>query len=129
MKTKKQTVIREYLQALNKVLVCKRTVKKAVLDEIKVQIGEVEQRVPVLTQEILYKEIGLPEEVARGFESREDIDVIRAKAKKYERNRITCCLVAFAAAVVILFATVLIISQDDYYSDTHVNSSIGEITS
>ena len=129
MKTKNQTVIREYLQALNKVLVCKRTVKKAILDEIKMQIGEVEQRFPTLTKEDLYREIGLPEEVARGFESREDMGVIREKAKKYERNRIICCAVAFVATVAIVFTAVLITSQDDYRSDTHVNSNIEEITS
>ena len=129
MKTKKQTVIREYLQALNKVLVCKRAVKKAILDEIKMQIGEVEQRFPTLTQEDLYREIGLPEEVARGFESREDMEGIRAKAKKYERNRLLCGVIAIMAAVSIVFAAVLITSQDDYYSDTHVNTSIEEFTS
>ena len=128
MKTKKQTVIREYLQALNKVLVCKRAVKKAILDEIKMQIGEVEQRFPTLTQEDLYREIGLPEEVARGFESREDMEGIRAKAKKYERNRLLCGVIAIMAAVSIVFAAVLITSQDDYYSDTHVNTSIEEFT-
>ena len=129
MKTKKQTVIREYLQSLNNVLVCKRAVKKAILDEIKMQIGEVEQRFPTLTQEDLYREIGLPDEVARGFESREDMGVIREKAKKYERNRLLCGVIAIMAAVSIVFAAVLITSQDDYYSDTHVNTSIEEFTS
>ena len=129
MKTQNQTVICEYLQALNKVLVCKRTVKKAILDEIKVQIGEVEQRFPTLTQEDLYREIGLPEEVARGFESREDMRVIREKAKKYESNRIICCAIAFVAVVAIAFTAILITSQDDYRSDTHVNSNIEEFTS
>ena len=128
MKAQNQTGIREYLQALNKALVCKRAVKKAILDEIKMQIGEVEQRFPTLTQEDLYREIGLPEEVARGFESREDMEGIRAKAKKYERNRLLCGVIAIMAAVSIVFAAVLITSQDDYYSDTHVNTSIEEFT-
>ena len=129
MKTKNQTVIREYLQALNKVLICKRAVKRAILDEIRMQIGEVEQRFPTLTQEDLYREIGLPEEVARGFESREDMEGIRVKAKRYERNRIICCIVVFMAVVAIAFTAILITSQDDYRSDTHVNSDIEEITS
>ena len=129
MKTKKQTVIREYLQALNKVLICKRAVKRAILDEIRMQISELEQRFPTLTREDLYREIGLPEEVVRGFESREDMGVIREKAKKYERNRIICCAIAFVAVVAIAFTAVLITSQDDYRSDTHVNSNIEEFTS
>ncbi len=129
MKTQNQTVICEYLQALNKVLVCKRAVKKAILDEIRMQIGEVEQRISTLTQEDLYREIGLPEEVARGFESREDMRGTREKAKKYERNRIICCAIAFVAVIAIVLAAVLITSQDDYRSDTHVNSNIEEITS
>lgn len=129
MKTQNQTVICEYLQALNKVLVCKRAVRKAILDETRMQINEVEQRFPVLTWEDLYREIGLPEEVARGFESRKDMEMIRAKAKKYERNRIVCCVIAFVALVVVVFATVLITSQDDYRSDTRVNSEMEEITS
>ena len=129
MKTKKQTVIREYLQALNKVLICKRAVKRAILDEIRMQISELEQRFPTLTREDLYREIGLPEEVVRGFESREDMGVIREKAKKYERNRIICCAIAFVATVSRVFTAVLITSQDDYRSDTHVNSNIEEITS
>ena len=129
MKTKNQTVIREYLKALNKVLICKRAVKRAILDEIRMQIGEVEQRFPTLTKEDLYREIGLPEEVARGFESREDMGVIREKAKKYESNRIICGAIAFVAVVAIAFTAILITSQDDYRSDTHVNSNIEEITS
>ncbi len=129
MKTQNQKVICEYLQAMNKILVCKRTVKKAILDEIRMQIGEVEQRFPTLTREDLYREIGLPEEVAQGFESRENMGVIREKAKKYERNRIICCVIAIMAAVTIVLAAVLITSQDDYRSDTHVNSNIEEITS
>ena len=129
MKTKNQTVIREYLQALNKVLICKRAVKRAILDEIRMQISELEQRFPTLTREDLYREIGLPEEVVRGFESREDMGVIREKAKKYERNRIICCAIAFVAVVAIAFTAVLITSQDDYRSDTHVNSNIEEFTS
>ena len=128
MKTKKQTVIREYLQALNKVLICKRAVKRAILDEIKIQISELEQRLPTLTPEDLFREIGSPEEIARGFESREDMEGIRAKAKKYERNRLLCGVIAIMAAVSIVFAAVLITSQDDYYSDTHVNTSIEEFT-
>lgn len=129
MKTKNQTVIREYLQALNKVLICKRAVKRAILDEIRMQIGEVEQRFPTLTQEDLYREIGLPEEVTRSFESREDMGAIREKAKKYESNRIICCAIAFVAVVAIAFTAILITSQDDYRSETYVNSDIEEITS
>ena len=129
MKAQNQTGIREYLQALNKALVCKRAVKRAILDEIKIQISELEQRLPTLTSEDLFREIGSPEEIARGFESREDMEGIRAKAKKYERNRLLCGVIAIMAAVSIVFAAVLITSQDDYYSDTHVNSNIEEFTS
>ena len=128
MKAQNQTGIREYLQALNKALVCKRAVKKAILDEIKIQISELEQRLPALTPEDLFREIGSPEEIVRGFESREDMEGIRAKAKKYERNRLLCGVIAIMAAVSIVFAAVLITSQDDYYSDTHVNTSIEEFT-
>lgn len=129
MMIQNKTVISEYLKALNKVLVCKGAVKKAILEEIGIQIGEVEQRFPTLTREDLYREIGFPEEVARGFENREDMEGVRVKAKKYERNRIICCIIAIIAVVAIIFAAVLITSQDDYRSDTHVNSDIEEITS
>ena len=101
--------VKAYLKELRRVLLCSAAMKKVVLEEIRQKIDEI----PSPTRAILYQEIGDPKEIARGFETREDDEVIREKAARYSRIRKICILVAILATVAILISTLAIIVIHD----------------
>lgn len=129
MKNKSHRIIRAYLKEIEKTVTCSGDMKKAVLHEISEQALEIASQNPELTVQVLYREIGSPQEIAQGFESRADMEKILKNAAKYKRIKCICavsCIIALLAASI---TAVVIFSDDDYSSTTHVNSRIEEVTS
>ena len=56
----------------------------------------------------LYKEIGSPDEIAKGFEGEPEIGYLKKNARKLNRTRIIC-LVLIVLVVLSAFATAVII--------------------
>lgn len=133
MKTKitkiNNRIVRNYIREISKELTCSKDIKKALLHEIELQALDLESSRPVLTIDDLYNEIGSPQEIAQGFESRTDIEKIKKIAAKYKITKYICLTSCLIVIIVATVAAVVIISSDDYSSNTHVNSNIEEVTS
>ena len=111
-------IITSYIKQLKATLICTSTIKKAFINEVKTQISELENQIQVLSTEDLHRAIGTPNDIARGFENREDIERLKNKAKKYTRTRILS-LICFVLALIAITVTVIVIkSNDSYYTKT-----------
>ncbi len=115
MKRENRKVVKSYIKQLKSALVCSSSMKKAFISEVKRMVEELEMDHQVLTMEDLHREIGTPDEIARSFESREDIDKLKAKAKKYLRNKIVCWICVVLAIVAVTVSVVVIISNCDHH--------------
>ncbi len=129
MKTKRNKAVHGYIREINKSLTCSKDMKKALLHEIEQQVLELEDRIQVPTIDDLYNEIGSPQEIAQGFESKTDIEAIKKKSTKYRKAKTICLISSILAIIVTVIAIVAVCSNDDYYSNTQVNSAIEEVTS
>lgn len=115
MKSKNnKQVVQAYAKELRQVLLCSSDMKRAFISEIKVQIADLEEQHGDLTLDLLYREIGTPDEISKGFESREDIAEIKKKAKRYKIAKILCWICAFLAVISIITAVVVICNNDDF---------------
>ena len=128
MKTNRNNkrIIDSYLKQLKASLLCSASMKKAFINEVKQQITELENQMPVLTMEDLHRKIGSPEEIARGFESREDIEKLKIKARKYTRTKIICCITLVLAIVAIAVSVIFIKSNDNFYEKIYDDSYVKE---
>ncbi|MBQ9780052.1 MAG: hypothetical protein IJW00_03810 [Clostridia bacterium] len=129
MKKQNNKIVNEYIKEISKALTCSKDMKTALLHELEQQARELESKVQSLTADDLYNEIGSPQEIALGFESRADIEAIKKNATKYRKAKIICLISSILAVIAVVIAIVIICSNDDYYSDTQVNSTIEEVTS
>lgn len=120
-------IINLYLKQLKSALMCSLSMKKALISEIKHQIVELENQIQVLSTEDLHREIGSPDEIAKGFESREDIEKIKKKAKKYTGIKIICWISLILAIIAVTVSIIVIRSNKDYRSETKMNTYIKEI--
>ena len=120
-------IIALYLRQLRAALVCPNSIKKAFLIEIRRQIAELESQNPVLSMEDLHREIGSPDEIARSFENREDLDRLKAKAKKYTLIKIICGVCLAIALIAVAVTVIVVQSNDDYYAKTEEKSYVKEI--
>ena len=111
-------IIALYLRQLRAALICPNSIKKAFLIEIRRQIAELESQNPVLSMEDLHREIGSPDEIARSFENREDLDRLKAKAKKYTLIKIICGVCLAIALIAVAVTVIVVQSNDDYYAKT-----------
>ncbi len=128
MKTRENNkkIISLYLKQLNASLICSTNMKKAFICEIKHQIAELENQVQVFTMEDLHREIGSPDEIARSFESRDDIEKLKEKAKKYKKAKIICWVSLILAIVAITVSIVVVHSNKKYHSEINMNTYIKE---
>lgn len=92
------------------------------INEIKHKIAELENQIQVLSMEDLHSEIGHPDEIARGFECREDIDKLKEKAKKYFKIKIISWICLIVAMIAIAVSVIIIKSNKTYYSETKSQS-------
>ncbi len=122
-----QKIINLYLKQLKATLMCSSSMKMAFISEVKHQIAELEDQFQVLTVEDLHREIGSPDEIARGFESRNDIENLKKKARKYTRTKIICWISLILAIAAIIISIVYIKSNKKYHSETKINTYIEEI--
>lgn len=129
MKNKNHRIIRAYVKEIKKTITCSGDIKKAVLHEIAEEALEMASQNPELTAQDLYREIGSPQEIAQGFESRADMEKIMKSAAKYKRIKYICVASCIVAALAASITVSVILSDDDYSSTTHVNSHIEEVTS
>lgn len=120
-------IIALYIRQLRAALVCPNSIKKAFLIEIRRQIAELESQNPVLSMEDLHREIGSPDEIARSFENREDLDRLKAKAKKYTLIKIICGVCLAIALIAVAVTVIVVQSNDDYYAKTEEKSYVKEI--
>lgn len=121
-----QKIINLYLKQLKTTLMCSSSMKKAFISEIKHQITELENQFQVLTLEDLHTVIGSPDEIARGFESRNDIENLKKKAKKYTRTKIICWVSLILAIVAVTVSIVVVQSNKKYHSEINMNTYIKE---
>lgn len=119
-------VITLYLKQLKTTLMCSASMKKVILSDVKHQISELEDQLQVLEEEDLHREIGNPDEIARGFESRDDIENLKKKAKKYFRTKIICWVSLILAIVAITVSIVVVHSNKKYHSEINMNTYIKE---
>lgn len=117
-------IINLYLKEIKDKLLCPNNVKKAFLKEIRQNIADAE--IDIVSIEDLYREIGSPEEIARSFESRDDIEQIKAKAKKYTKIKIICAVCLALAIVAVIVCSIVISSVDTYYAEFSINENVGE---
>ena len=129
MKTHKNNkkIISLYLKQLKSTLVCSASMKKALINEIKHKIAELENQIPALSVEDLHTEIGSPDEIAKGFESRDDIEALKKKANGYTRIKIICVICTILALILIVTSIIIIHENDTYHSETDSKSSINLI--
>ena len=128
MKTNRNNkkIIDSYLKQLKTSLLCSTSMKKAFISEVKQQIAELENQIQVLAMEDLHREIGSPCEIAKGFESREDIEKFKEKAKKYTRTKVICWITLVLAIVAIAVAVIFIKSNDNFYAEIYEDSYVKE---
>lgn len=119
-------VITLYLKQLKTTLMCSASMKKVILSDVKHQISELEDQLQVLEEKDLHREIGSPDEIARGFESRDDIENLKKKAKKYSRTKIICWVSLILAIVAITVSIVVVHSNKKYHSEINMNTYIKE---
>ncbi len=119
MRQENKAIVKLYIKQVSTALACSCSMKKAFISEIKEQIEELETQHQALTMEILHTEIGSPEEIARGFDSKEDLDRIKAKARKYTRIKIICAICLALALVAVTVTVIVIRSNDNYYTSTY----------
>lgn len=129
MKIKNRKIVQGYVKELRKTLTCSNHVKKAILHEIELQVLELENRLQVLTIDDLYNEIGSPQEIAQGFDSKTDIEKIRKNAAKYRKAKIFCLICAILVLIAVVIAFAIVSANDDYHSSIQSNSTIEEVTS
>ena len=101
--------------------------KKAFICEIKHQIAELENQVQVFTMEDLHREIGSPDEIARSFESRDDIEKLKEKAKKYKKTKIICWIALGLTILAITVSIIVVRSNKNYHSEINSNTYIKEL--
>lgn len=116
-----------YVKQLKKTLLCSASMKKAFIKEIKDQIAELKDQIQDLSMEDLQREIGKPDEIARGFESRDNIEDLKKRAKKYSKAKtislVFLVLTIFAIAILII----IVKSNKEYHSKTTISTTIEEI--
>ena len=129
-KTRNHNRITEsYVRSVRQSLDCPKDLRKALISEIEQQITELENKTPELTVDDLYREIGTPEEIAQGFEDRDDIDRIRKKAAKYKRSRIiawVCAILAVVSIVTSTIAIVIICENDGFHEKIIIKDGFKE---
>ena len=103
-------------------------IKDEVLD-LKVTDKYDENQIQVLTAEDLRREIGSPDEIARGFESRADLETLREKARKYKKTRMICWIALALTAAAIAAAIIVVKSNENYHSEIKSDSHIEEVES
>lgn len=97
--------------------------KKAILNDVNERIAELEKQHPLLTPDDLYKEIGTPDEIAQGFEGRLEIGNIKKNARKLPRGKLLCLVFLILMILSIIIATIIVKSNESYYSETIYNTS------
>lgn len=90
---------------------------------MKQEISSLEDRLTTLTLEDLYRELGDPSIISQGFDTRDDIEVLKRKARKYTRTRIICYLCAIVAVLAIAFSVVIMRENDSYHNKISTDST------
>ena len=101
--------------------------KKAFIKEIKDQIAELKDQIQDLTMEDLQREIGKPDEIARGFESRENIEDLKKRAKKYSKAKTISLVFLVLTIFAIAISIIIVKSNKEYHSKTTISTTIKEI--
>lgn len=125
---KHNRIVEDYLRNVNQSLDCAKDMKKALISEIEQQVTDLEEKIQDITLDDLYREIGTPEEIAQGFEDREDIDRIRKKAAKYKKIKWICLICSILAMITIVISIAVMCSSESFHSSTQVNSTVEEET-
>lgn len=119
MKTSRnnKNVVNSYLRHIKTALLCPSSMKKAILNDVNERIAELEKQHPLLTPDDLYKEIGTPDEIAQGFESRLEIGNIKKNARKLTRTKILCWILIILMVLTIIITAIIIKSNETYHPE------------
>lgn len=116
-----------YVKQLKKALLCSASMKKAFIIEIKDQIAELKDQIQDLSMEDLQREIGKPDEIARGFESRDNIEDLKKRAKKYSKAKTISLVFLVLTIFAIAISIIIVKSNKEYHSKTTISTTIKEI--
>ena len=107
-------IVKSYLKEVKSALFCSPSMKQAFLSTVRQRIEELFPDSSTLSMESLRREIGTPEEIASGLESRPDIEQLKEIAKRYKRVKILC-ITFFALVVLCISAFIAVIIWDQGY--------------
>lgn len=116
-----------YVKQLKKALLCSASMKKAFIKEIKDQIAELKDQIQDLSMEDLQRKIGKPDEIARGFESRDNIEDLKKRAKKYSKAKTISLVFLVLTIFAIAISIIIVKSNKEYHSKTTISTTIKEI--
>lgn len=108
-------IVKSYLKEIKSALICSAGMKQAVLSTARQRIADLFPDTSTLSMEELCREIGTPEEIALGLESRSDIEQLKKKAKRYKIAKITCTCLLFVAIFIAVFLSFVIVSNNEYH--------------
>lgn len=119
MKTSRnnKNVVNSYLKHLKTALLCPSGMKKNILNDVKDRVVELEKQYPILTTDDLYKEIGTPDEIAKGFESTLEIGNIKKSARKLHRIKLLCWILFILMVLAIIITVIIIKSNETYHPE------------
>ncbi len=115
MKNSENKVLKQYLKEVDDALVCKKSIKRFYMKEIKQILDSYLEEKHDFTVEDLYRELGKPEKFANELTERDEYLALLKQAKW--KNRLLICIgVSFIA----LFAAsvIFIIEMMDIYGGT-----------
>ena len=107
MKTSRnnKNVVNSYLKHLKTALLCPSGMKKNILNDVKDRVVELD------------KEIGTPDEIAKGFESTLEIGNIKKSARKLHRIKLLCWILFILMVLAIIITVIIIKSNETYHPE------------
>lgn len=119
MKNSNRT-IKEFQKLIYAKMPCDNNLKHVFWKEFQLRLKEFAEETEDLTVETLVEEFGTPEEIARHFFEREDIEACKEKAKRYLRWKIG----AIVAGALLVISIIAIITLIDHFGGYHYVSEI-----
>ncbi len=115
----KKSELRKYLNCVKKELICSSSIKQNYIRELKSQINDFAEQKGDLTLDMLYTEFGSPKEIADIFWSKEDLESLNKKAKKYETLKWIVLSLLITLVLSIIITTIVIITDEEYNTTTY----------
>ncbi len=115
MKNSENKVLKQYLKEVDDALVCKKSIKRFYMKEIKQILDSYLEEKPDFTVEDLYRELGKPEKFANELTERDEYRTLLKQAKW--KNRLLICIGVVVIALFVV-SIVIIAKLLDLYGGT-----------